>query len=447
MLLHVAAPSARLVSATSGSGSYGDAQPTSDSTGPGSRSYGDAQSSGDSTRLIELSFSTVPQDPEAWLQLFAHLAATGPPVRARLQPTGPLGLALRLSEAHVRSLSEPAGLARFSRWLSEQGLYVPLVNGSTFGAFQGQQVKEEVFAPDWRYEERFQYTMRLARLLERLPHLREDAGISTLPLSYRPWIAAGDNDAWERMTHNLCRVADVLVRIHQQTGRLVHLDLEPQPHGLLATTEDTVEFYERWLLPHGAPQLAARLGVSEDEAARLLLTHVQVCVNACHAAIVFEEPAEMVRRLCERGIRIGRIRLSSALRARLPDGDRRDIQRALAAFADPTWLHQTVLIDSEGRRRWFPDLPAALAAIGDPRLVELRAHLHLPLYVEQCGVFESTHESVRGLLSYLLARGFTRHVEVETHFSDILPTPQRLDAVTTVEREMRWVMDQLTPQA
>ena len=94
------------------------------------------------------------------------------------------------------------------------------------------------------------------------------AGVSTAPLSYKPWMAAADSDGWETITRNVVRIAERLAQIHQDTGALIHLDIEPEPDCSLENTAETLEFFERRLLPTGAPLLARALNVSESAAAK-----------------------------------------------------------------------------------------------------------------------------------------------------------------------------------
>src|SRR5205823_5443276 len=94
-------------------------------------------------------------------------------------------------------------------------------------------IKEDVFAPDWRQEARLDYTLRLVEILKRLLPEGLDGGISTVPLSYKRWIAPDDIAAWKAMTRHLVRVAEALVRVRQREGRFIHLDIEPEPDGLI----------------------------------------------------------------------------------------------------------------------------------------------------------------------------------------------------------------------
>ncbi|MFD1733968.1 hypothetical protein ACFSC4_26395 [Deinococcus malanensis] len=165
------------------------------------------------------------------------------PVKARLSPEAPFGVGLRLSAAEAQELMVPGALEAFRIFLDQRGLYVFTMNGFPYGAFHGQPVKAQVHAPDWRSEERVQYTLHLARILAGLLPSGVNGGISTSPLSYRGWVAPDDEGAWEVMTSNIVRVVEALARMHEQQGVLIHLDVEPEPDGLLECTGDLVGFF------------------------------------------------------------------------------------------------------------------------------------------------------------------------------------------------------------
>ena len=105
------------------------------------------------------------------------------------------------------------------------------MNGFPYGPFHGQAVKANVHAPDWRDEERLRYTLRLIQILEHLLPEGMTGGISTSPLSYKAWVDGSDR-TWELLTNNVVRVAEELYRAKER-GALIHLDLEPEPDGLL----------------------------------------------------------------------------------------------------------------------------------------------------------------------------------------------------------------------
>ncbi|MDP6601645.1 MAG: hypothetical protein QGH76_05055, partial [Phycisphaerales bacterium] len=114
---------------------------------------------------------------------------------------GDLAATMQALETHavaVRDLHTPNDILPIGLWLSgavsrevdaaelvdrlaSLRLQVFTMNGFPFGGFHQKQVGRDVYAPDWRTEERLDYTLRLAGILSRLMP-GTSAGISTLPL-------------------------------------------------------------------------------------------------------------------------------------------------------------------------------------------------------------------------------------------------------------------------
>ncbi|HEX9370662.1 MAG TPA: metabolite traffic protein EboE, partial [Roseiflexaceae bacterium] len=316
-------------------------------------------------------------------------------------------------------------------------------NGFPYGPFHKQPVKAAVHAPDWREEERVQYTLRLIDILATLLPAGVSGGISTSPLTYRSWVDVEDASAWERFTHNLVRIAVALVDTRRQRDRLIHLDIEPEADGLLQNSFEVAAFFTRRLLPDGAPLLAEMAGLSLEDARQALLDHIRVCLDTCHMAVAYEDPSTVVDRLGAVGIQIGKVQISSALEVLLPlDAEEREaLARALQPFADPIYLHQVGQLDHDGSFRQYPDLEDALQGIQDPRVAQWRIHFHTPIFVERYASFGSTQEQIRRTLELLRRQPFCQHLEIETYTWDVLPAGLKQDLFDSIRREYEWVLD------
>ncbi len=385
---------------------------------------------------FQLTYCTNIHPGESWASVKATLGDAGPALKARLSPDRPFGLGLRLSALAAREALEGGFVGGFRNFLDTRGLYVALINGYPYGQFHGAAVKDQVFAPDWTTEARLDYTLDLLTVLSGLLPKGMDGGISTMPLSYKPWLhrAGADAPQWESIVRNLVSLAEAMARLNRAEGKLIHLDIEPEPDGLIENSSEVVRFYLDWLLPIGGPLLARALRVDEDWARQLLLDHIRICFDSCHIAVEYEKPAEALAVLRGAGIRIGRVQLSSALKVALPGNTGR-----LAPFADSTYLHQVV--ENRGAcLHHYPDLPQALAAPADPSANEWRVHFHVPLFTAEYDGLSSTREDVRAVLALAVRDGFTRHLEIETYTWDVLPPAMKLDMLDSIAREFDWVI-------
>ena len=372
--------------------------------------------------------------PEVWESLEQHAL----PLKASLSPDAPFGIGLRLSGDESRELLEGNTLTEFKHWLIEHGLYVFTMNGFPHGPFHGQAVKAQVHAPDWRTEERVAYTLRLAQILAELLPQGVTGGISTSPLSYKAWVDEDDAATWQKLTENVVRVAQYLAELHAERGVLIHLDLEPEPDGLLENMAELITFFETRLLKHGAEMLAERLNVSTEKARDTLLRHIQVCFDTCHVALAYEDPADVLAQFETLGIRVGKVQLSSALELSPQNAD--ETRRALGPFNEPVYLHQVIQEDKNGDLTRFPDLPEALADL--PQNAERwRVHFHVPVFLEHTTNFSTTQKTILKTLELHRQKPFTEHFEVETYTWSILPDALKLGLTASIERELSWVQD------
>lgn len=392
---------------------------------------------------FHLTYCTNIHAADGWEGVYANLRKYAPPLKARFAPAAPFGVGLRLSAREARELLEGDRLHEFRAFLDREGLYVAIINGFPYGPFHGTPVKANVYAPDWRDDARVEYTLDLIRILQvLLPH-GLDGGVSTAPLSYKAWMAGAGDDAWAAMTRNVARVAEALVRVRREHGAIIHLDIEPEPDCVLENTDESVAFFERWLLPVGGPALAAALGVNPDEARRYLQDHVRLCFDCCHFAVEYEDPATALGRLQAAGIRIGRVQLSSALHVDFP-GDAQQsatVAGRLRPFADTTYLHQVVEPRADGLRH-YSDLDLALENKASP--AEWRIHFHVPLFARDYDAFGSTQDYVQKVLAIAAQSPFTTHLEIETYTWDVLPSGLKVDLGESIAREYEWVLQAMT---
>ena len=140
----------------------------------------------DPAGAFHLTYCTNIHAADGWAAVSENVRRFAPALKAQLSPSGSFGIGLRLSARDARELLHGNRLAEFRRFLDDQGLYVALINGFPHGSFHRTPVKAEVYAPDWRDEERVRYTLDLITILSRLLPDGLDGGVSTAPLSYKP---------------------------------------------------------------------------------------------------------------------------------------------------------------------------------------------------------------------------------------------------------------------
>lgn len=402
---------------------------------------------GAASHSYHLSYCTNIHPGESWAEVFQSLKTHVPAIKAQLAPQAPFGLGLRLSNRASLELMENNQLQLFKQWLEEEGVYIFTLNGFPYGGFHHQVVKDQVHSPDWTSQERLAYTLRLFDILAALLPEGIAGGISTSPLTYKYWHldAAAKKQVFEQASRQLFEVVIHLYKIREKTGQLLHLDIEPEPDGLLENTEELVNYFKDWLLPLGIPYLQQQLGLSATQARAAILDHIQVCYDVCHFALAYEQPKEVFEQLEARGIRIGKIQISAALKSTLPNTqeERSQLAELYKPFVEPTYLHQVVARQKSGSLYHYPDLPEALQDIHNTELAEWRTHFHVPVFESSYGNLHSTQEDIRQVLELLRQKPLTSHLEVETYTWDVLPEVSRLPITASIIRELQWVYDLL----
>lgn len=380
---------------------------------------------------------------ESWPEVDAAIRDALPRLRTLLSHDGPLALGLRLSAEAAAGLAVPATLTAFRAFLAEGGFYVPTINGFPYGAFHGRRVKERVYLPDWRDPARIAYSNNLADLLAVFV---TDAGlplgsVSTVPGAFRTEITT-DADR-QAIARSILRHVAHLVRLRERTGATVALALEPEPACLLESVRDAVAFFEAYLF-----DAALRTVVGDEEQLTLDLEtirrHVGVCLDACHMAVEFEDPADGLAALDQAGIAVMKVQVSSALS--LSGQTPAELASVLGPFLDDTYLHQVVERHNGAFHRYvdLPDGLAAAAAEADQSARDWRVHFHVPIFLERLQGFETTQPYLAALLAQTRAQTPCTCYEVETYTWDVLPAEYRtVDVCTAIARELTWARGHL----
>ncbi|WP_416445900.1 metabolite traffic protein EboE [Leeuwenhoekiella sp. A16] len=390
---------------------------------------------------FHLTYCTNVHPGENWDLTFKSLKEYVPGIKNSLTEDK-FGLGLRLSNKASEELGTGDVLNGFKKWLDDNDIYVFTMNGFPYGNFHNERVKDLVHAPDWTTDERVIYTKRLADQLAILLPNDLDGGISTSPISYRHWHKTEDatNNAFEKGAENLSQLIVHLHELEERTGKYIHLDIEPEPDGMLENSDEFLQFFSDYLLPIAIDHLKQELGSDSRKAKELIYRYITICYDVCHFSLAYEEPKETLQKLAENGVKVGKIQVSSALKILFNKGDNEEIWETLAQFNEPVYLHQvTQLID--GNVKTFNDLPDILAKKAD--FEELRAHFHVPLFLEKYGALYSTQDHILKVIAYLKDHAVTNHLEVETYTWDVLPAELKTDLGESITRELGWLTEKL----
>ena len=213
--------------------------------------------------LGHLTYSTLVHPADTWPQLWDSLNRYLPAVKRRISPDQPFGVCLRLSPDSANTLtSRPDELAKLKSFLASNDMYVFTANAFPYGAFKGERVKEQVYEPDWRTDERAAYTMRVANVLAELAPPDIQPSIQTPPLGYKPRVTGPEVvDAYSRQLRG---VVAYLAELESATGQTVTLAIEPEPSCYIEQTSELIAYFTDHLYSSASVQaLSRRSGWSE----------------------------------------------------------------------------------------------------------------------------------------------------------------------------------------
>ena len=251
--------------------------------------------------------------------------------------------------------------------------------------------------------------------------------VSTVPGSFKGW-THDDPARRAAIFSNVTAIGRYVAELSARTGHDLHLGLEPEPCCYFETTPETVDFFNGWRASDRAVD------------AEGLLRRVGVNYDCCHLGVEFESAPAALDRLAAAGLRLSKIHLSSALRVK-PDAAGR---AALAAFVEPTYLHQVVVGNSATGlvRQRYVDLPDALAdPVPSQPDDEWRVHFHLPLHAAPGAPFGDTRDHLLGALDWMKTHpDACQHAEMETYTWEVLPPALRIGIEDQLVREYEWTL-------
>jgi hypothetical protein len=392
-------------------------------------------------RLGHLSYSTLVHPSDNWELMSHSLRTFVPQVKARVSPHESFGLSLRLAapsaETLVKDRNAREGLKRF---MAENDMYLYTVNAFPYGAFKDTIVKEQVYEPDWRSEERTQYTINVADILADVAPEGISPSIQSAPLGFKPRVTGPDVIA--SYTEHVLRVAAHLVGIEARTGKTVTLALEPEPHCFLETTDETIAYFTDHLYSgRSAERLAKLANIPISDAIGALKRHLGIVFDIGHQAVGFEDVPVSLQKLVDAGVPI--LKLQEVAAMHMPNVTDETIE-ALQRFAKTVYLSQTVQ-KKDGKITKFLNLEDAFAARkADPGPREWRTHFHVPVFLDDLGAFGTTRFALEQALKMHKEKPLSGQLEIETYTWDVLPDHLKTgDIVDYVCREIEWVRGQL----
>jgi len=391
--------------------------------------------------LGHLTYSTLVHPADNWEQLYQSLVTYLPKVKARIAGNKAFGVCIRLSESTAQTLANSAAERdKLKKFLGDNDMYIYTANAFVYGHFKGDKVKEQVYEPDWRGEERTQYTINVADVLADVCLPGIAPSIQSAPLGFKPRVTGSDVIA--SYTDNVLRVVAHLIALEAKTGRTVQLALEPEPFCFLETTDETIAYFKNHLYSGAAVEKLAKLAhVPIAEANAALRRHLGIVYDICHQAVEYEDIGASLQKLVDAGVPVFKLQEAAALH--MPEVTQRVVD-TLKRYAKTIYLTQT-LEKKDGKITKFLNVDDAIAAFEkNPGPREWRTHIHVPIFLDDLGEFRTTRFAIADALKFHKEKPLSRHLEVETYTWDMLPESLKSsDIVDYICRELEWVRGEL----
>ena len=377
-----------------------------------------------SLSTLPLSYCTNVHPGRSLQEVTNGLAEYTAPVRRQFGR--PLAAGLWLAQPVIQELSHaPQGIDHLARTLAEHDLCCYTLNAFPYGDFHSERVKENVYIPDWTTPERLNYTTTCARVLSSLLPDGTEGSISTVPLGFKELARSAEFP--EQCIDRLLELVRRLDDLHDETGRVIRLAIEPEPLCVLETTPETIAFFKTLYDRAAAANL---LGATRR--------HIGVCYDVCHQSVEFEDVAASIQDLRDADIRINKVHITCAVRLERPV-ENVEGRTALARYVEPRYLHQTFGRTPDGSVIHETDLADSLCADPPPPFAaceEWRIHFHVPVNAESLGPLGTTRSDLRRALAAVQALEYAPHLEVETYTWEVLPGGERAPLVEGLTAEL-----------
>jgi hypothetical protein len=393
--------------------------------------------------LGHLTYSTLVHPGDSWSEMRDSLTAYVPEVKRRVCPDALFGVSLRLSGASAATLTADPGQRAWLRdFLAAEGLYVFTVNAFPYGPFKGRTVMEQVYEPDWSSQDRVRYTRQVADILAEITGPEISPSIQSAPLAFRSKVS-GPEDV-RLLSQNLLLVVAHLVDLERRTGRRVKLALEPEPFCFLETTEETVGYFESHVYSAEATRtLIGLTGLPAGEVHSAVRRHLGVVFDIGHQSVQFEDIGAALGLLVAHGIPIFKLQAASALWVPAVTAD---AVTEIETFTNTIYLSQTTEL-RDGELTRFLNLADAIRAwraAPDDGERQWRTHFHLPIFLDDLGLFRTTRSGIETALAMHAVSPLSDHLEIETYTWDVLPSRLKTGDVTDyVSRELEWLRSAL----
>lgn len=311
--------------------------------------------------------------------------------------------------------------------LEKLNLKVFSVNNYPLIDFHQKIVKDKVYLPSWAHTERTKATITCAKVLAQLIATNQSASISTLAGAYRYHDGFSQIDV---ICQNYLDAFEEIKKINQTYKVNISLALEPEPDTTLDSIQSIIQFFEIDLKKASDKR---KLNFSQVKSI------IGLNLDACHASVIFEKPADALRILHSKGIQTFKFHITNAPILRPPYTTEKII--AFKKLNEPKYLHQTFALKNKQVTK-FKDL-SDFNFENCNDYEEIRTHFHVPLNLQSFSSLNTSNEEVIDLLKAAISIPCGQNFVAETY-----TWPQHLESISAknfnlingIADEVNWLM-------
>ncbi|MEW6983609.1 metabolite traffic protein EboE [Colwelliaceae bacterium 6471] len=336
-----------------------------------------------------------------------------------------MALGLWLNQALVNEiLANPEKMLTLTKLFEQEKLIILTLNAFPQETFHAEQVKANVYLPDWSDNARFNYTKQLVKIICQYSSLfNNEVSISTVPLGYkRGWCA----DKHAIACNHLSSLSKLLAEVKKSAAKHVTVCLEMEPDCVLESSQEMVAFFQNDLMIAKYPEIRRHLGV---------------CFDICHQAVMHENINDSLTLFEKSGITIGKIQVSNALQ--FNNSDRHVVLTELEPYMHSPYLHQ-IKTQLHNRILSTDDLsPLTLTRLTEQGVS--RVHFHVPINRQKLtDTITTTQKSILATLDYLELAKIKPNLEVETYTWALIDGDADSEQLNQhLVSELTWLTEQL----
>lgn len=345
---------------------------------------------------------------------------------------------LCFSKNLATELKKNQNLNKIKTFLKRKKCIVAFINGFVYKNFHKKNIKEFIYYPDWTNCKRLIYTKDLIYISQKFLIFEKCINISTNPISYNEWVYKNKKYILVKSINNIFIILKLIIKIKQFKKLDININIEPEPFCLLSSIKDFIIFYTDYLRPILTKKIKNNLKFKKKTALFYINKHLNLCLDLCHASVVYDDQIKLLKILLKKKIKIGRVQVSSALKIKKFN---KEIIKTLNFLNKSPFLHQSYMIIKEKiiKKKDFKNV-----SLNDLfKAEEVRIHCHVPIYIKEFSkdIYTTNFDIINTInfLKYYFKK--IKIFEIETYTYNIIY--KNNNKIKSIIKEYTWLKNLL----